>query len=71
MEAQRILLTALIALFALFAIASNNAIFTIALIIAIIFYTAILISMFDIRLHKISYFLFEVKQAFKNLKGIS
>jgi len=71
MRTQRILLSGLIALFALFAIASNNTIFTIACMITITVYTAILMSMFDIKLYKISYFVFEVKQAFKNLKEIN
>ena len=71
MRTQRIILTALIALFALFAIASNNTIFTIACLITITFYTAILISMFNIRLYKVSYFIFEVKKAYKNLKGVN
>lgn len=71
MKAQRILLTALIVLFALFAIASQHIIFTIACLIAITLYTVILISMFDIKLYQISYFLFEVKQAYKNAKGVN
>ena len=71
MKTDKILLSGLIALFVLFAIASNNAIFTIACIITITFYTTILISMFDIKLYKISYFIFEVKKAYKNLKGIN
>ena len=71
MKTDKILLSGLIALFVLFAIASNHVIFTIACIITIIFYTAILISMFNIRLYKIAYFIFEVKKAYKNLKGVN
>ena len=71
MKTDKILLSGLIALFALFAIASNNTIFTIACLVTIAFYTAILISMFDIKLYKVSYFIFEVKQAYKNLKGVN
>ena len=71
MKLQKSLLTALIALFALFAIASNHTIFTIACLITITFYTAILISMFNVELYKVSYFLFEVKKAYRNAKGIN
>ena len=70
MKTDKILLTALIALFALFAIASNNAIFTIACLIVTVFYTLIFISMFNIKLYKISYFLFEVRRSFRRIKGV-
>ena len=67
MKVQRTILASLIALFALFAIASNHYIFTIACYIIIAFYSGILISMFDIKLYKLSYNLFLVRREFDKL----